>query len=396
MVISTAGNNPWHVALAPIILGAVIILMLGEGDVTSVISALVAIVVSLASLAFYKRRYMYQQLEETKAQHGQQADEIWQPMSNYVAGINMLGIDLAPIWARQIETARSQMESEIISLSNRFSTIVERLGGAIAASAAATGTGNGSVWLDVLTDSERDLRTVVKNLSEIARQKEKMLEDINVLQGFTAELKQMAADVSGIADQTNLLALNAAIEAARAGNAGRGFAVVADEVRTLSTRSKETGTRIGEKVEIIARAITSAVKSAELAAHQEKDALTAAESSIHAVLVNFKRSTEDLIEAGRQLRQENEAIQQDISESLVYLQFQDRVSQILSHVRESIQSVSERIQENAPAVERKEIPPPLEIAGILASLESSYAMEIERNSHADGKQSSGPAEITFF
>ena len=59
----------------------------------------------------------------------------------------------------------------------------------------------------------------------------------------------MGADVAGIASQTNLLALNAAIEAARAGDAGRGFAVVADEVRTLSSRSGETGERIGRRIE---------------------------------------------------------------------------------------------------------------------------------------------------
>jgi methyl-accepting chemotaxis protein len=87
------------------------------------------------------------------------------------------------------------------------------------------------------------------------------LEGGRAVEETVSAMKQIAHKISIIDDiayQTNLLALNAAIEAGRAGEHGKGFAVVAAEVRKLAERSQVAA-------EEISRLATGSVDLAEKA-----------------------------------------------------------------------------------------------------------------------------------
>jgi methyl-accepting chemotaxis protein len=230
--------------------------------------------------------------------------------------------------------------------------------------------------------------------------KHSMLAQIKDLERFTRELRDMAEGVASIAAQTNLLALNAAIEAARAGPSGRGFAVVAQEVRNLSSRSAETGRNISNRVGLISSAILAASQAAEQSSEQEDRSMQSAEGMIETVLADFRTMTDALVQSSDLLKQESIGIQGEVGQALVQLQFQDRVSQVMAHVRENMELLPSLLRENRGRYEADHVLEPLDPAPLLHELQKTYAMAEEHAVHG-GSKHAAPAvadadEITFF
>ncbi|MEQ7920323.1 methyl-accepting chemotaxis protein [Xanthomonas sp. WHRI 1810A] len=295
-----------------------------------------------------------------------------------------------PIWVRQIDTSREQTEQAISDLTSRFVDISRRLDETVRASQIAAD--GGAAGASSLTTSAGELYQVVESLRLAQQSRDEMLGEVRNLTSYTGELRSMAADVAAIAAQTNLLALNAAIEAARAGEAGRGFAVVADAVRTLSSQSSETGQKMSAKVDIINAAITRLVEVAGESSERSNDSVSASQSTIEGVLARFGSITDQLRQSAEGLLNESAGIGQEISDVLVTLQFQDRVSQILNQVRERMNALYDELQQ----AERSGHPLIMDANAFMAQMERGYAMREQRQNHVGKSTQTAEETITFF
>jgi methyl-accepting chemotaxis protein len=322
-----------------------------------------------------------------------------QEVRHFLQAQHTFSARLAPVWSGQIEASRSQMESAIAALTVRFAGIVDKLDKTLRPAGNPSAASDGDAAAAVYAKSQEQLQTVVASLRDAMNSKAEMLAKVQGLQGFVAELQDMAEAVSRIAQQTNLLAINATIEAAHAGENGRGFATVAQEVRSLSKTSGETGRLIAGKIEVINAAIASTRSAAEESGRQETQAMADSESRIRGVLADFGGLTNSLADSAEQLRSQSRGIQTEVHEALVQLQFQDRVSQILGHVRTNIERLPEVVQGHCANCERDGELQPLQADGLLCELEATYAMADERDTHQGGKAPADKAphdEITFF
>lgn len=337
--------------------------------------------------SYTKRRLLKEQANRPKPPPSLPAADL----EKYLSGIDKFANEVAPVWSSHIESSRRQMEQAIGELTGRFAGITNGLDSLLGAANSPAAVHDE----DVFASSNAHLQKVVGSLDAALQENLQVLTKIRSLAGFIDELKVMAKEVARIAEQTNLIALNAAIEAARAGEAGRGFAVVADEVRKLSNLSGETGKLIGAKVDQVSSAIQTTLAAVEKSAENETAAVAASQGNIqtvmnalHGVFETLQRHSDDMDNQARLIKRE-------IDESLVQFQFQDRIGQVLSHVRDSIGNLPRHImRSHGEGVFGLK---PLATDDILHELSSTYTMVSEHSAHRGNANQQKPAtDITFF
>jgi len=317
----------------------------------------------------------------------------------YLGGQVVFGDQVVPVWKGHIESSRDQMEVAINALSDRFGGIVDKLSDTMRDADVETQMVDDSErgLLAVFQRSERDLGEVIATQKAAMSGTLIMLEKVQGLDSFIVELNSMAGDVAQIAHQSNLLSLNAAIEAARAGELGRGFAVVAKEFRTLSAKSGETGKHIAEKVAIISAAIAEACKVVEDTVEQRESRVAATEASIRRVLSELRGITDALERSSGLLKDESMSIQTEINQALVQLQFQDRVSQIMTQVNKSIDTLPTILRQQLQHYQETHQLERLDSETLLAELQKSYVMADQHVIHQGGKVAQKTnTDISFF
>ena len=320
-------------------------------------------------------------------------------IEDYLAGQAQFGEELVPVWQNHIESSRSQMESAVNALSDRFGGIVDKLDVALRTATQETDTieGSSNGVIAIFSKSEADLRALIAVQQTSMNNMEHMLNKVQGLDRFIVELQDMAADVARIAQQTNLLALNAAIEAARAGELGRGFAVVAKEFRMLSNQSGDTGRHIAEKVKIISSAITDTCTVVRESVVAEDRSLEAVHTTIDRVMADFKTVTEAFQHSSDLLQCESMSIQTEVNQALVQMQFQDRVSQIMTQVNKNLDRLPQVLHGQTQAYTDTGVLLPLDAETLLTELKKTYVMADQHVIHEGGKvQQSNTTDISFF
>ena len=204
----------------------------------------------------------------------------------------------------------------------------------------------------ILDESSAVLQYLVDMVVETARQSVDTVHRIDDMVEQMNKIFALLGDVKHIADQTNLLALNAAIEAARAGEAGRGFAVVAGEVRKLSHESNKFNEQIRENVNSAMSSITQARKIVGDMAAEDRSAALASKGRVDRMLGHLEGLNAETEAKLRQVSTSSEGINTRVGDAVRSLQFEDLVTQLVTHTHERVGHIDALVEQMKTGLER--------------------------------------------
>jgi methyl-accepting chemotaxis protein len=166
--------------------------------------------------------------EQAKAEHTNNVAKELDMQVGQVAASVADGARAASEAAHAVDTAFTQVEREVITVTGAATQATQNVQ-TVAAAAEQLVASIAEVNAQVFRSSTlaRDASTKTTHTDE----------NMQRLAQTAAKIGEIVGLIDSIASQTNLLALNATIEAARAGETGKGFAVVASEVKQLATQT---------------------------------------------------------------------------------------------------------------------------------------------------------------
>ncbi|WBY00226.1 methyl-accepting chemotaxis protein [Ramlibacter tataouinensis] len=319
--------TPWR--RAPLLLGAggsALLLLVGGAGWPSLAAA-----AALLAAALHAARWLSARAAAERAEAAAQAQCEIERMARLCAVS-------APLWARQIETVRSEGDGEVAQLTRLFGRIAQRLDSAIGP--AGWRAPAGADLLAQLDDNRERLDRLVEALGQLQSSRERIVAEIG---SEAARLKENAADIRQIAMQTRIVALNATIEAARAGTAGRPFAVIVSGMRELAARSAEASDQFSRHTDRLHGMVQAAFHEQSPAAGEPGGSIAWGQSLVREVVDSFESAMAELARAIEAMGHERREVRDDVSRVLVALQFQDRVSQILSHVTRNLHELQREL-----------------------------------------------------
>lgn len=320
----------------PVALGlacGALLVVVGGGSVTSIAFAVLA----AAAGGCIGRKLARQQAAEIA--------RMTRAAAQQVARIHDLCTQTLPVWRRQLDTSRRAADDEVAALTRIFARITEQLEKVMDSSDFVTAGSDDKREgvLHAIAQSGADLDGLVDALRQLQNSKVGMVREIGAQ---AANLKEQASEVRAIAMQTRILTLNAAIEAAHLGAAGAAFAVIVGDMRQLAARTAETSEQMSKQTDNLSNAVESAFQENAESGSDGGTSIARAQDVIRGVVSSFEAMTNNLNSAIESMEKERGEVRGEISNALVALQFQDRVSQILSHVTRSMEVLNDRFAQH--------------------------------------------------
>lgn len=285
-------------------------------------------------------------------------------------------LPVLPVLSSQLREVASQIEKGVVDTCQTFQGMAVRAQDSVTTARAAMGddAAGGGSFSSLVATAQQTLETLLERSIRSAELSRQAAERVQRAEKAMSDVVAISRQVDQIAFGIKILAINAKIQSVHVGAEGSGFGVVADEI----ARHAEESTKIADSIRDTVHAQLDGIRQTretltELAStsvagadqsqrdvRQALDVLTSTHARMHASVGQAADTSRELAE--------------DIAGAVTHLQFQDRVTQRLSHVFEGIERVHAALA--AAAGHDAAAPAPSQA---LSRLQSSYTMAEEHH-----------------
>ena len=291
---------------------------------------------------------------------------------------------------RQLVETSTDIEESVVGVCQGFRGMAQRAQSAVSSAEDAVGGGDADGRDNFVDEMRRLVNALIQNINDSCDFSQRTSDRLAQIESQLESVDATLSDIEEIACKARVVALNGQVEAARLGDAGAAFRVVAEETKDLSRHAGDTSNAVRELVSSLADDIKET--STELKARSESDAARLRESQEQAlrVLEEINDTHQQMVQSLNNTSGISQELSRDIAGAVVSMQFQDRVSQRIAHVIETLQLLVGRVDSQA---EESWEPAAAEQSGeILDELASRYTMDSERHAMAGVGESEPAAE----
>lgn len=323
----------------PVILGGMIVSWQGGVTLYGVFVSLLLAFCGIGSGLFLWHRHV-NELAQINSRWVQDEAGKMDAVATYTTELERLLLTISPILSQHVMVSREHTEQEIISLTSRFADMVGELQQMV--DSADDTLDEQHYHLDSVISTSRDLlQPVLQVLKQVHKADHNVLGELQKLSGHMSGLNSIATEVRNLTGQINRLALSAANEASLTGEQGRGFA---SDARKLADDFLQIDQRLDTEVDDIVAAVAAALKISENSVQVDDLTLFQAEANIDQTLSHLSLALAHYRDDACALRNNAAQIRSEINNVLVALQFQDRVSQILTQVENNLLNLQKTIE----------------------------------------------------
>jgi len=295
-----------------------------------------------------------------------------------------------PTLEAQIRETVQEVETSVVEVCNGFQGMATRARESVSAAAHLVGSGQESGVETLLASARHTLAELGRQAESSHQISSQVIERMKTMEATAGTIVRALAEIDRIAFGSKLVALNAKVEAAHFGDQGAAFGVVADEIASHARSSEEITERLSGEMQQLRETVVKTSSELEEMARMSVGTLEASRSELEHALGELTRTHGEMESTLASSMQQGQQLADEISRSIVALQFQDRIAQRLGHVadelaemRKTVHLPLEYLTRETPVLgesRRKEVG---------ERLASRYTMQAERAVNHD--QQPGPA-----